>query len=151
MFFLKILIIFLFLVGFVGTFFLVDSHAQVVNIAPLSDASLPEIILQIEVRNSDGVLVSYIEPSLFYLRNIPMIHDYLDQKSEEKKTIVTINGKKYEQIEWNFKSKTTESWDQQSGYQLGYQGYGILNARLNGSISLEGDIVTAYWKITRPI
>ena len=136
---------------FGGTFFLTDSHAQVKNIAPVSDTSLPEIILQIEVRNSDGVLVSYIEPSLFYLRNIAMIHDYLDAKSEEKKTIVTFNGKKYEQIEWYFKSKIRDSWDQQSGYQLGYKGYGILNARLNGSISQEGDTVTAYWKITRPI
>ena len=136
---------------FAGTFFLADSHAQVKNIAPISDTSLPEIILQIEVRNSDGVLVSYIEPSIFYLRNIFLIHEYLDQKSEDKKTIVTINGKKYEQIEWNFKSKIRESWDQQSGYQLGYKGYGILNARLNGSISQEGDTATAYWKITRPI
>ena len=148
---MKILIIFLFLVGFVGTFFLADSHAQVKNLAPLTDTSLPEIVLQIEVRNSDGVLVSYIEPSMFYLRNIFLIHDYLDQKSEDKKTIVTINGKKYEEIEWRYKTKTMESWNQQSGYQIGHKGFGIISARLNGSISQEGDVVKAYWKITRPI
>ena len=133
-----------------GTYFIADSNASS-HIAPTSHQSIPQIILQIEVRNSDGVLVSYIEPSIFFLRNIFLIHDYLDSKADRTKTIVTIDGKKYEQVEWKFKSSILESYDQQSGYQLGYQGYGILNARLNGSISNAGDIVTVYWKITRTV
>jgi hypothetical protein len=133
-----------------GTFFLTDIHAQgKEKIAPTTHESIREIILQIQVRNSDGALVSYTEPSIFYLRNIFMIHDYLDSKSDDRKSVVTIDGKKYEQIEWKFQSVVQDSYDQQSGYQLGYQGYGILNARLNGAISNAGDTVSVYWKITR--
>ncbi len=147
--FLKILIILLIVVMSIGTFFIANSYASS-HIAPTYHPSL-SVVLQIEIRNSDGVLVAYIEPSIFYLRNINLIHDYLDQKDEKNKTILTIDENTYEVIEWSHKSKIRESWEQQSGYQLGYKGYGILNARLNGSISQEGDIVTAYWKITRPV
>lgn len=147
---MKILIILLIFSLSLGTYFLVDSKAQISEkIAPTSHPSLSQIVLQIEVRNSDGVLVFYQEPSKYFLRNIDLIHDFLDNKS--KRSIVTINGEKYEQIEWKTKTYTSSSWDQQSGYGLGWQGFEILHARLNGSISQEGDIVTAHWKVYRPI
>ena len=145
---MKILIILLLFSLSLTTFFIADSYAGG-PIAPRSHQSLPEILLQIEVRNSDGFLVSYLEPSRIYLRNIGLIHDFLDE--QESKKIVTIYGRAYEQIEWKHKGLITTTGDQQSGYGVGHLGYEVLHARLNGSISGEGDIVTAFWRITRTI
>ena len=131
-----------------GTFFLADSYAGTVA-APRSHSDFQEVLLQIVVHNSDGMLVSYIEPGIFYFRNIELLHDFLDEQEDKK--IVTIDGKQHEQIDWKYKYITRKSGDQQSGYEIGHKGYGILNARLNGSISGEGDIVTAYWRIIRAI
>ena len=145
---MKILIILLIFSLSLTTFFIADSYASE-HRAPTSHHSIPEILLQIEVRNSDGFLVSYLEPSRIFLRNIGLIHDFLDE--QEYKKIVSINGIIYQQIEWKHKGLITTTGDQQSGYGVGHLGYEILHARINGSISGEGDIVTAYWRITRTI
>ena len=81
---------------FFGTFFIVNSNALIGPSAPMEDPSIPELSLQMIVRNSDGVLVTYIEPTNFYLSNMYLIHKFLDEK--ENKSIITIDGKSYEQL-----------------------------------------------------
>ena len=147
---MKILLIILIFFMSLGIFFLTESNALVGPSAPPEDPSLPEISLQLTLRNSDGILVTYIEPQNFWLRNVNLIHQFLDE--QENKTIIFIDGKKYEQIEFEFEHYSTTRGGQQSTYILGLEGFGgILNAEFNGYISEVGDTLTASWKIIRTL
>ena len=147
---MKILIIFLIFVTSLGFFFLADSNALVGPAAPREDPSLLEISLQRTLRNSDGTLVAYYEPQNFWLVNVFILHQLLDE--QENKTIIFIDGKKYEQIEFEFEHYSPTRGDQQSTYILGLEGFGgILNAEFNGYISEVGDTLTASWKIIRTL
>jgi len=95
------------------------------------------------------MLVTYNEPQVFWLRNINFIHQFLDE--QEKKTIIYIDGKKHEQIEFGKKQYFRNGGGQISMYILGWEGAGILNAEMNGYISEVGDTLTTYWKIIRPV
>jgi len=146
---MKILLIILIFFMSLGIFFLTESNALVGPSAPREDPSLPEISLQLTLRNSDGMLVAYIEPQNFWLRNVFLIHQFLDE--QENKTIIFIDGKKYEQVEFEVEHYST-THGQQSMYILGLEGFGgILNAEFNGYISEVGDTLTASWKIIRTL
>ena len=146
---MKILLIILIFVMSLGIFFLADSNALVGPAAPREVPSLPHISLQLTVRNSDGMLVTYNEPQVFWLRNVNFIHQFLDE--QEKKTIIFIDGKKHEQIEFERRHYYSTGGGQISMYILGWGGQGILNAEMNGYISDVGDTLTASWKIIRPV
>jgi len=132
-----------------GIFFVADSSALKGPAAPREHPSLPHIYLQIVVYNSDGMLVTYNEPQVFWLRNIQLIHLFLDE--QEKKTIIYIDGKKHEQIEFEYKHNYRSGGNQISMYVLGSKGIGLINAEMNGYISEVGDTLTAKWKIIRPV
>ena len=145
---MKILIIVMIFVMCFGTFFLANSNALIGPAAPREDPSILDMSVQIQVRNSQGMLVAYIEPSNFYLNNIYLIHLYLDEQ-ENKKTII-IDGKSYEQIV--FGSVWGDSTGgQRSSYSIWQSGFPVLNAKFNGYIGQPGDTGTITWKITRTI
>lgn len=128
----------------------VNSFALVGPSSPQKDPSLPEIRLQLATRDSNGMLVGYIEPSEFYLNNIFLIHDYLDNH-QEKKTLIAKDGKNYEKFEWEEEYYVDITGQQQTAYALGWQGFSVLQSRNDGQISGAGDIVTAFWHIVRTI
>ena len=144
---MRILLIFLFLFMFLGTFFLANSNALIGPAAPQEDPSLPEIRLQLQLRNSDGMLVAYIEPTTFYLTNVYLIHEFLD--AQEDKTIIIKDGKSYEQIEFEYKHYSLTGGEQHATYLFGWKGFNPLVTRFNGYISETDDSLTATWKITR--
>jgi len=146
---MKILLIILIFVMALGIFFTADSNALIGPVAPREHPSLPYISLQIIVHNSDGVLVTYNEPQVFWLRNVIFIHQLLDE--QEKKTIIYIDGKKHEQIEFEYKQIFRDGGNQISMWTLWWEGYGILNAEINGYITEVGDTMTASWKIIRTV
>jgi len=146
---MKILLIILIFVMSLGIFFLTESNALVGPPAPREDPSLPEISLQLTLRNSDGMLVAYLEPTNFWLRNVNMIHQFLDE--QENKTIIFIDGKKYEQVEFELESYFTTGGKQLTSYILGWENIGILYAENNGYISKAGDTLTTTWKIIRTL
>ena len=145
---MKIPIILLIFVMFFGTFFIDDSNALIGPSAPREDPSIPEVRLQIQIRNSEGVLVNYIEPSIFYFTNMYLLHQHLNEK--EDKTIIIIDGKSYEQIkfEYNF---FESSGGQRASYSLWEDGFSVLTSRFNGYLSEPGDTMKATWTITRTI
>jgi len=146
---MKILLIILIFVISLGIFSLADSNAIVVPAAPREHPSLPYISLQITVRNSDGMLVTYNEPQVFWLNNVNFIHQFLDE--QERKTIIYIDGKKHEQIEFEYEQYFRNRGDQISRWTLWWEDYGILNAEINGYITEVGDTMTATWKIIRTV
>jgi len=145
---MKILLIFLIFVVFLGAFFIADSNAYIGPSAPREDPSFKEISLQLQIRNSDGVLVAYMEPTNFFLRNVNMIHEFLD--AQEDKTIIVIDGKNYEQIEFEFKHKVN-SGGQKASYVVGWEGLGVLVSEYNVFIADPDDTMTVSWKIIRII
>ena len=78
-----------------------------------------------------------------------MIHELLDE--QENKTIIFIDGKKYEQIEFEFEHSSTVRGNQISTYILGTDYYAVINAEHNGYISEAGDTLTTTWKIIRTL
>ena len=149
---MKIPIILLIFVMCFGTFFYAHSNAILGPPAPLSDPSIPEITVQIQVRNSDGVLVTYIEPTIFYHSNMYLMHKYLDLQ-ENKKNPMIIDGESYvgnEQFELEF-NHVDHNGGQRASYSLWQDGIGFMTTRYNGFIGEPGDLQTISWKIIRAI
>ena len=149
---MKIPIILLIFVMCFGTFFYAHSNAILGPSAPLSDPSIPEITVQIQIRNSDGVLVTYIEPTIFYHSNMYLMHKYLDLQ-ENKKNPIIIDGESFvgtETFELEF-NHVDRSRSQKASYSLWQDGIGFMTVRYNGFIGEPGDLQKISWKIIRAI
>jgi hypothetical protein len=141
---MKILIVLIIFVLALGTLFFDDSYGEK---SLRKHPSLPEIKLQLEYRNSDGVLTGYEEPTIFYLRNINMIHEHLDQNKRHK-TIITIDGKEYEKFEFRFEQNLTKG-KQYAQFGIGHKNTQVLISAHIGYIAEKGDTLVASWKIVR--
>ncbi len=140
---MKILILFI-LVIFLSSTLIGYSYGQ----APREDPSLPQIHLQIVVRDSNGQLVAYVEPTVVYLRNVGWIHEYLDTK--ENKTLITIEGQIFEQIKYE-QSWTQTRQRQIATMQMTYNGEVPLLFRHDGYIASPGDTIHTSWDIIRTV
>jgi len=144
-FFMKILI---FLLIFVISVTLVgESYAQK-QAHPQEDPSLYEVSLQLHLRNSEGQLITYIEPTTMYISNIKLVHEYLDTK-ENKKVIekdgITLESIQYEQI---FRFSETK---QIATLGMVYKDTFVLLFRHDAYLTAPGDTLDASWKIVRTI
>jgi len=146
---MKTSIVLLIFVLFIGTFFLIDSEALIVPPAPRSDPSITEISIQMVLRNSDGMLVDYREPTMIYLNNVYLLHQFLD--AQEKKTIINKDGNNYEQIEFEYQHISRVGGLQKASYSLSWEGFSVLTTRYDGYISEIGDTFEISWKIVRII
>ncbi len=144
-FFMKILI---FLLIFVISITLVgESYAQR-QASPQDDPSLYEVSLQLHLRNSEGQLITYIEPTTMYIANIKLVHEYLDTKENKKfieKDGITLESVQYEQI---FRFSETK---QIATLGMWYKDTFVLLFRHDGYLTASGDTLDAFWKITRTI
>ena len=121
--------------------FLVDSHTKV-----------PEVMLQLELRDSDGNLVSYIEAKQIIAINHVVLNKFLDNQNQKK--LLIKDGKAYEKIQWQgpiekFSKKHTYSglilWSYEDGNEK------AMYVRYNSFQSQPGDTLTVYWTIVRPV
>jgi len=110
--------------------------------------SLPEISLQLQLRNSEGQLVTYLEPTTKYLRNVYLIHQFLDTK--ENKTIIQKDGKLFEEIQYQQKASFTTK-KQIATYGMVHDGIFVLVFRHDGYLTSPGDTLDVSWKIVRTI
>jgi len=115
-------------------------------IAPREDPSLPEIHLQLVLRNSEGQLVSYVETDFVYIRNLYLTHEFLD--SVDNKITVIRDGKTYEQIQFQ-KTEYFRSVGQITAYQLIYKNIAVLMLMHDAYLVQPGDELTVSWKIVR--
>ena len=125
-------------------FFANNSYGAIIY--PHSDPSLPEISLQLELRNANGQLLLYIEPTTIYIGDVSGLHKFLDTMSN--RTITIIDGKKYETVHFN---QTFYFNEHNSGQittnTLGYPT--ALTIRHDGFIAEPGEVLYADWKIIR--
>jgi len=124
-----------------------NSFGQV-NVAPSEHPSLPEVSLQIQLRNSEGHLVTYLEPTTMFIRNVQWVHDYLD--TVDNKKIIEKDGKTLEQVQY-IQTAIFSSTKQIATQGMVYQGTFVLLFRHDGYITQPGDTLEASWKILRTI
>jgi len=138
----------IFLLIFVVGFTLVGESFGQGDIAPQEDPSLYEVSLQIQLRNSDGQLITYIEPTTMYILNLKMVHEFLDTK--ENKKIIEKDGKTLEEIKYEQIFRFSET-KQIATLGMWYKDTFVLLFRHDGYLTSPGDILDACWKITRTI
>ena len=124
-----------------------ESHGQR-EAAPQEDPSLYEVSLQLQLRNSEGQLVTYMEPTTMYILNINMVHEFLDTK--ENKKIIEKDGEILEVIEYEqiFRFDGTR---QMATLGMVYKDTFVLLFRHDGYVTSPGDTLDASWKIVRVI
>jgi len=124
-----------------------DSYGQRPE-APREHPSLPEVSLQLQLRNSEGQLITYIEPTTMLIINIFMVHEFLD--TIENKTIIEKDGQMFELIQY----ESTASFDttkQIATFGMVYKGTFPLLFRHDGYLTSPGDTLYVSWKIIRTI
>jgi len=139
--------IFLLVAVFIFGFILIDNSYAQRQAAPSEHPSLPLVSLQLQLRNSEGQLVTYIEPTTMFIRNITWVHEFLDTKDKE---IIEINGEKFEVIQYEGKASFSNT-RQIAGYGMVYKGTHVILFRLDGFIATPGDTLDISWKIIRTI
>jgi len=110
------------------------------------DPSFVEVSLQIQLRDSDGLLVAYYEPTRIWVVDSKLTHEYLDTK--ENKSIISKDGRNLEVI----------TWEQSESYKGGEleTAFGVYKERLalavfvSGYLTEPGDYSTVSWKVVRP-
>jgi hypothetical protein len=141
------LIVVIFSVLLLGSF-VGNSFAQVFVPYPSTDKTLPEVSLQLVLRNSNGQLITYIEPTLVYIPSVPNTHKYLDLIGN--KTIITKDGQNFELIEFQQTSRFSTS-EQFATFGMVYKGNFVYLFRHDAYLSHPGDVLTAHWYIVRTI
>ena len=130
---ISLIILFSSSVGFVGV-----AQGGIINDEP----SLAEASIQIQLRDSEGRLVAYYEPTRTWL-DPKLVHEYLDTK--ENKSTILKDGKNLEVIKWE-QSKSYSG----NILKIAY-GDWTLSTYTNGFISEPGDTITESWKVIRPL
>ena len=143
---MRILISLLIFILILGFNLVNDSYGQQ-EIAPSEDPSLPKVSLQLELRNSEGQLVTYIEPTTMYIINIYMVHEFLDTKN---KTIIEKDGKMFELIQYEQTARFS-TIKQIATYAMIYEEMNVLLFRHDGYLTSPGDTLEVSWKIIRTI
>ena len=144
---MKVLI---FLLIFVIGITLVDESYGQSTPFPHEDPSLVQVSLQLQLRNSEGQLITYIEPSRtsMYIVNINMVHEFLDTK--ENKKIIEKDGETFEVIKYEQLFRFYEN-KQYATLAMVYKNTEILLFRHDAYLSEPGDTLDAFWKIVRTI
>ena len=116
------------------------------------DQLLPEVLLQLQVRNSDGQLLAYIEGTKIEQPRPLLLNQYLDDKPNKK--IITKEGKAFELIQWQARTETFQKVHSMAMFQLKvpvdneYRNALMIN---HEAYQIQpGDTVTVYWTIIRP-
>ena len=113
-----------------------------------------QVLLQLQHRNSDGQLVSYVEGSKIAFINPDKLNEFLDKLPNKK--IIEKNGKDYDMFQWIGPSEKYARHHSWSGYELrvlpvngNYQT--VLMVLHNAYETQPGDTASIRWTVLRPI
>ena len=110
--------------------------------------SLVEISLQIQLRDSDGLLVAYYEPTRIWILDIALVHEYLDTK--ENKSIISKDGRNFEVITWE-QSESYRGDELETAFGFFKDGDIAVIAYSDGYLTEPGDTSSKFWKVVRPV
>ena len=116
------------------------------------NTEIPEVLLQLQIRNSEGELVSYIEANKIVAINPSLLDEFLENQTYKK--IIVKDEKAFEVIQWQGK---TETFDKRYVYSLfilwvtvGNEYESAIEVLHNSYQSEPGDTATVYWTVIRP-
>jgi len=145
---MKIILISLLLLFLIGISSYSYAQYTVVN----SQTIVPEVMLQLELRDSDGNFLTYIEAEQIIVIYPLELNEFLDKQNY--KEFLIKDEKAYEVIQWQGK---TEKFNKQHAYsQFILWAYDenefekVLVVRHNSYQTQPGDTLTVYWTIIRP-
>jgi len=138
----------IFLLVLVAVFSLVGNSYGQGGTFPQEDPSLYDVSLLLQLRNSDGQLITYIEPTTMYISNIELVHEFLDTK--ENKKLIEKDGVILESIQYEHTFRFSET-KQISTIGMSYKNDFVLSFRHDGILTAPGDTLDASWKIVRTI
>jgi len=118
------------------------------------NTKLPEVMLQLELRDSNGGLIAYIESGQIIGISPLELNRFLDNQNQTRKEFLVIDDKKYESQQWEIKGDAYVS-------QLAYSGTRLLDIYQNEFETLlfmrhdsfqtqPGDTVRIFWTVIRP-
>ncbi len=136
---ISLIILLSFSVGFVGV-----TQGQNLEKYP----SLAEVSLQIQLRDSDGQLVAYYEPTRIGILDSKLTHEYLDTK--ENKSIISKDGRNFEVIMWE-QSQSYRGGDYKSAFGFYKDGDLAIVNYVDGFLVEPGDTSSQFWTVVRPV
>jgi len=136
---ISLIILLSFSVGFVG----VTQGASLKD-----DPSFVEISLQIQLRDSDGQLVAYYEPTRIWIPDSKLAHEYLDLK--ENKSIISKDGRNLEVITWE-QSESYRGGELETAFGFFKDGDLAVVDFVDGFLTEPGDTSSKFWKVVRPV
>ena len=145
---MKIIVISLLLLFLIG----ISSYSYAQYTQVDSHTKIPEVMLQLELRDSDGNFLTYIEAKQIIVIYPLKLNEFLDKQNH--KEFLIKDDKTYEIIQWQGK---TEKYGEQNVYsQSNLWAYqqdefkSVLTVRHNSFQTQPGDTLTVYWTIIRP-
>ena len=138
---IEILVVFLFLVG------ILYGGSEAWATPPTSDPSVPEISLQLVIRDSNGNLAEYLEPTFFYIQYLPGLTDFLNNPPTDAKITRVGNLETFEFQQWQRMTNTQMI----GAHGLWHNEVFVILFIIEGYLAEPGDTVTSSWKITRTI
>jgi len=130
------------------------SYAEWVSGLDLENIKLPKLLLQLELRDSNGGLVAYIETDQIIGLAPSDLNKFLDIQNQTRKEFFIKDDKKYERQQWEIKGdvyteklaySTTRLIDV---YQ--HELVTLLMVRHDSFQTQPGDTVKIFWTLIRP-
>jgi len=125
------------------------SYAQFIPV--YSQTNLPEVMLQLVIRDHDGNFITYIEAKQIIQIDHLKLNEFLDDIKYKK--FLVKDGKAYEIIQWQGHTEKLKkhAYSQYDLWKLEQDGFKkILTVRHNSYQAQPGDTLTIYWTIIRP-
>jgi len=146
---MKIIVISLLLLFLIG----ISSYSYAQYTVVDSHSKVPEVMLQLELRDSDGNFLTYIEAKQIIVIYPLELNEFLDNKSY--KEFLIKDDKPYEVIQWQGRTETfnkQHAWSQFDLWAYQQDEFKIvLTVRHNTYQTQPDDTVTVYWTIIRPV
>ena len=122
--------------------------------SPFKGITLPEAMVQLQLRNSNGNLVAYIESEQIIGIHFWGLNNFLDKQNQTSKEFFIKDDKKYEIQQWE---KTVEFVSQKTDYSI-YRFLDIYQNELVNLLSMRhdsfqtqpGDTLRVFWTVIRP-
>ena len=129
------------------------SYAQwiVVN----STTVLPEVLLQLELRDSNGFLITYLESDQVIAISPLELNNFLDNQNNTRKEFFIKDDKKFETQQWE---QRPDRFDRKNAYSetrliavVENEFTNLLDVRYDSFQSQPGDVLRIFWTVTRPV
>ncbi|QLH09283.1 hypothetical protein [Candidatus Nitrosotenuis sp. DW1] len=132
--------------GLVGTSYFASAN--------LTDDNMPQVLLQLQHRDSDGNLVSYVEGKKIVFLNPDKLDEFLDTLPNKK--IIQRDGKRFELFQWMGPSEKSDKTHSYSGYNLRVlpvdgQYQTVMMVLYDAYQTAPGDTTTVRWTVMRPL